>query len=71
MNKMHQRHFNGACQVGCCRDQTASGQRSAGGQTDVQAQRRRGVGNHAEVRRVETVLAEVVKLSKPVPQEQR
>ena len=34
-------------------------------------QRYRGMGNDAEVRRVEALSAQVVKLSKPVPQEQR
>jgi len=32
---------------------------------------KRSLGNHAEVMRVETLSAQVVKLSKPVPQEQR
>ena len=40
-------------------------------QATAAPQRDRRLGDHAEVRRVETVLAEVVKLSKPVPQEQR
>ena len=43
--------------MGCYRDQTITGQWSACDQANAQAQRHRGMGNDAEVRRVEAMPA--------------
>ena len=45
--------------------------RSRQKQKQALSQRHRGMGNDAEVMRLEALSAEVVKLSKPVQQEQR
>ena len=46
--------------MGHRRDQAITGQRSASHQANAQAQRHRSLGDHAEVRRVETLPAQVV-----------
>jgi len=53
--QLQQRESNGACPVGCWRDQTVTRQWSASHQTNAQAQRHRGMGDHAEVTRVEAM----------------
>ena len=52
-------------------DQTISRAWRAVSQTDAPAQRHQGMENHAEVRQLEAVLAEVMTLSMPMQPGQR
>ena len=58
--QLHQRQSKGTRAVGCCGDQAITGQRSASRQARAQAQRNRGMGDHAEDGWLEAVPAEVV-----------
>lgn len=69
--QLDQRQSNCSCSIGRRPDQTMMRAWRAVSQTDARVQRHQGMGNHAEVRWLEAVLAEMMTLRMPMQPGQR